>query len=145
MPEIEWYHYVIVAVIIIGGVSAYLWHSSLEHIPNVKFVDNSPASQPIPKGTTTSILVNVKNWENKTIDNISIKTTFDKPDPNYLVINNPEITLGSMGAHASSQDEYVNFFAKNVTGSSITFKGIIAIYVGDKNTDSKNITFNVIP
>jgi len=111
--------------------------------PNVKITDSYFSESSIESGESTSLFVKVKNNENEDIASVIIKIDVRDSDKQYVTIDEPIKDLGEMKFGEDSGLKNFEISAIAPVGDLVKYEIIVKVFVGDEETDNKNLQLTV--
>ena len=136
---------IISAAVIMGQFFVQQQHQQNPEAPNVKFMTFEVGKQEIAVGESTVILINVRNSENKVIDNAKVVMTIEPSgyEP-YVSISNSPIQLPVfLGKDARTGEVNISITATASPAKEAVYvvKGIV--FVNDAQTDIREFPLTI--
>jgi hypothetical protein len=131
--------------ITIGQLLVHQQRQSREEIPDVKFMTFEVDKQKIAVGESANVLINVRNSEDKVIDDAKVIMTIEPAGhESYLTISNSSIQLPTFLGKDARTGEVKDSITANATPAKeavYTVKGIV--FVNGIQTDIKEFPLTI--
>jgi hypothetical protein len=136
---------IISAAVIIGQFFVQQQHQQNPELPNVKFMKFEVDKQEIAVGESTDVLINVRNSEDKVIDNAKVVMTIEPSgyEP-YVSISNSPIQLPVfLGKDARTGEVNISITATASPAKEAVYVVKGMVFVNDAQTDIREFPLTI--
>jgi hypothetical protein len=136
---------IISAAVIIGQFFVQQQHQQNPEAPNVKFMTFEVDKQEIAVGESTDVLINVRNSEDKVIDNAKVVMTIEPSGyESYVSISNSPIQLPVfLGKDARTGEVNISITATASPAKEAVYVVKGMVFVNDAQTDIREFPLTI--